>query len=182
MASDLEVYLRERAKSWAQQIEDKAKRASGKPAHIVVTAKASGAKGGAVGINVDATSAKGDARAYEYGSGVHSTSSKTSRWQQGTKGKILITPKKAPVLAFDWQVLKKYPVGTTFPNSPKLIQIVDEGRGIFRYVEHPGVKAANGGKGYVRPAINEVRKTIRKEIPKGMRDAYVGGIRKAFTK
>lgn len=181
MESDLETYLRERAKSWAQQIEDKAKRASGKPAHIVVTAKASGAKGGAVGINVDATSAKGDARAYEYGSGIHSTTSKTSRWQQGAKGKILITPKRAKVLAFYWDKLSNDPPGTWY-GGRKLIRKREDDVALFRYVEHPGVKAANGGKGYMRPAISEVRKTIRKEIPKGMRDAYVGGIRKAFRK
>lgn len=182
MASELENFLRERAKAWAQQIQQKANKAIGKPKHISVTAKASGAEGGAIGINVDAVSPKGDTRAYEYGSGVHSTSKKVSKWQQGVKGKILITPKTKLVLAFDWQVLNKYPVGTRFPNAPKLIQIVGKGRGIFRYVEHPGVKAAGAGKGYIRPAINEVRNTIRKEIPKGIRDAYIGGIRKAFKK
>lgn len=180
MASELENGLREMAKSWAQQIEQKANSASGKPAHISVKAKVSGASGGVIGINADAVSSKGDARAYEYGSGIHSTSNKTSPHQEGSKGKIIIAPKTAPVLAFNWEVLKKYPVGTHFPNSKKIIAVVSEGRGIFNYVEHPGVKAANNGKGYLRPAITSVRSRIRKDVPKAVRDAYIGGIRKAF--
>lgn len=179
MANELQNFLREKAKSWAQQIQQKASKASGKPAHIVVDAMVSGVEGGAIGINVTAVSEKGDARAYEYGSGVHSTTNKVSKWQQGPKGKILITPKKAKVLSFFWEKLEGDPPGTWYGGA-KLVRKTEENKAIFRYVEHPGVKAAGSGKGYMRPAINDVRKTIRKEIPKAMRDAYLGGIRKAF--
>jgi hypothetical protein len=181
MSDDLLSNLKKRASVWANQISRKANAAS-KPKHIRVTSKVEETSGGKIVINSSAVSEKGDARAYEYGSGIHSTSKKKSKWQQGVNGKILITPKKAPVLAFNWQVLNKYAVGTRFPDSPKLIQIVGKGRGIFRYVEHPGVKPAGEGKGYLRPAITEVRKQIRKEVPKEVRDAYFGGIRKAFKK
>lgn len=180
MASGLWNKLRELASGWAQQVEQKANSASGKPKHIIVKVKVSGSEGGTIGFNADAMSPKGDARAYEYGSGIHSTSNKASRWQQGSRGKILITPKRVPVLAFNWEVLKKYPVGKRFPNATKLIAIVGEGRGIFNYVEHPGVRAANGGKGYLRPAITDVRKRIRKEVPKAIREEVIGGFRKAF--
>lgn len=180
MASELENRLRALAKKWAEQVQAKANAAPGKPKHIVVTAKSSGAEGGAIGFNVEATSSKGDARAYEYGSGVHSTSKKRSRWQQADKT-ILITPKRAKVLVFPWDKLAGDPPGTWY-GGRKLIKKSEDGNAIFRYVNHPGVHPAGGGKGYLRPAIAEVRRGIRSELTKEMRDAYIGGIRKAFRK
>lgn len=180
MADDFLSKLRARAKVWAQQIQKKANAASGKPKHIFVTAKSPSIKGGAIGFNVTAKSPKGDARAYEYGSGIHSTSRKRSKWQQADKT-ILITPKKKKVLAFYWEKLAGDPPGTWYGGG-KLIRKNEEGQALFRFVNHPGVRAAGGGKGYLRPAITQVRRGIRSEITKDMRDAYLGGIRKAFRK
>lgn len=174
---DLLSAIKKRAATWASQISRKANEASGKPKHIQVKSTVVD-RGETVGIDSTATSSKGDARAYEYGSGIHSTSKKRSKWQQADNT-ILITPKTAKVLAFPWERLNSDPPGTWY-GGRKLIKKNAEGEAIFRFVNHPGVRPAGGGKGYLRPAIAEVRKGIRKELSKEMRDAYIGGIHKAF--
>jgi len=181
LADTLRDRLRVKAKEWAQQIQKKANSAPGKPKHIEVTATSPDSRGGAIGFNVNAVSEKGDARAYEYGSGIHATSKKRSKWQQAD-GRILITPKKAKVLAFPWEKLSADPDGTWYGGRKLIKKSATTGKAIFRFVEHPGVKPAGDGKGYLRPAIAEVRKSIRGELTKEMRDAYVGTIRKAFVR
>ena len=181
MADDLQDRILAKAKVWAQEIQQEASSVPDKPKHIFITVTSPSVKGGAIGFNATATSPKGDARAYEYGSGIHSTSKKVSKWQQGAGGKILITPKRAKVLAFHWQVLASDPPGTWY-GGQKLIKKSSEGKAIFRYVEHPGVKAAGNGKGYLRPAIAKVRRKMRVELKKIGADAYIGGVRRAFKK
>lgn len=179
MASKLLSKLRSRATSWASQISRKANSTAGKPAHVRVSSSAN-INGGNVEIKSVAVSPKGDARAYEYGSGIHSRRSKKSRYQLGAKGKILITPKRKKVLAFFWDKLDA-PPGTTY-NGKKLIKIAGDGRALFRYVEHPGVMAAGGGKGYLGPAITEVRKRIRKELPAEVSREIIGEFKMSFKK
>jgi len=82
-----------------------------------------------------------DARAREYGSGIHA--------RRGPKGKITIRPRNRKYLAFYWEKAND--------SIPRL----DDGRVLLPKVEHPGVEAANGGKGYIAPAINKARKDIR---------------------
>jgi hypothetical protein len=171
--------IKKRAVTWASQISRKANAAS-KPKHIHVKSTVV-ESGDRVGIESTATSVKGDARAYEFGSGIHATSKKRSKWQQAD-GRILITPKKAKVLAFPWEKLSADPDETWYGGRKLIKKSATTGKAIFRFVEHPGVKPAGGGKGYLRPAIAEVRKSIRGELTKEMRDAYVGTIRKAFVK
>lgn len=179
MTDELTAKLRKRAQVWASLISRKANEV---PKPSVIRVKSSveerGGKIGVLSIAYSTDPAKPIARAYEYGSGIHSTVKKRSKWQQ-PDGRILITPKKAKVLAFYWEKLSGDEPGTWYGGA-KLIKKTQEGKAIFRYVEHPGVKAAGGGKGYLRPAIAEVRKTMRKEISKDVRDAVIGGFRKAF--
>ena len=110
-----------------------------------------------------------DARAREYGSGIHARRSATSRHQLGPKGKILIRPKAGKkFLAFPWDVAND--------NIPRL----PDGRVLLREVQHPGVEAANNGKGYIAPAVNDVRKQIRERFGRDVARGIRLDIRAAF--
>lgn len=172
--------LRKRAGTWARQITTKAHANLGSKRSLIVVRSSVETKKDKVGIISVASptqiSEYGDvknvARAYEYGSGVHSTG------RFGKKRKYIIKPRRKKVLAFFWdKVDEGTPAGTKFRGISK-----KSGKALFNFVEHPGVKAANNGKGYLRPAITEVRKTMRREISKDMREAYIGTFRKAFAK
>jgi hypothetical protein len=171
MTDELTPRLRARAKAWAGQITKLAHRNLGKFRKIISVKSTVKESAGKVDILSTAT---GEAsRAYEYGSGIHSRLSKKSPKQISPKGKILIKPITRKVLAFNWEVAN---------TSPGYFIFLDDGRVIFPSVKHPGVKAANEGKGYLAPAVNEVRKQIRKEISKETRDAVLGTFRKSFKK
>lgn len=179
--------LNKMAKAWAAEIQEKAN-ASDKPAHIIVTAKVK-INGEDFTINVTAKSPKGDARAYEYGSGIHSRLPNVSPWQEGRKGHIVITPKKGKLLAFHWdtmnQVAELYgmeAVREALQYSHKFRGFAEDGRYLFKFVEHPGVEAANGGKGYIGPAVTQVRAKIRKQLPKAIKDSIQVDVVKKFQK
>lgn len=87
-----------------------------------------------------------DARAYEYGSGIHSRRSIQSPKQSGPKGPINIQAKNAPFLVFPWQ--------------GHLIHTVS--------VQHPGVEPANNGEGYLRKAVKETKKQNKKDLASGL--------------
>jgi hypothetical protein len=183
MADNLSQRLKARAKSWASSITKLANKNLGKYKSLILVKSETEDRGGLIGIKTTASPSnknKPVARAYEYGSGTRSRLAKRSKWQQGTRGKILITPKRKKVLAFFWDKLD-VPPNTVF-NGKKLIKTNAEGKALFRFVEHPGVQAANGGKGYLAPAIKEVRKQVRKEIPIDVREAALGIFRKKFIK
>lgn len=101
-----------------------------------------------------------DARAYEYGSGIHSRLSKVSPKQLGPKGKILIKPTGGKkVLAFPWDVQG--------PGIPR----AKDGRVILPSVEHPGVAPANGGDGYLRKAVKVTKAQAKKDVAAGVAGA-----------
>lgn len=180
MADELLNGLKKRAATWASQITRKANTNLGKYKSLIQVKSQVEERGGKISILSTATGSKPVARAYEFGSGIHSRSKKRSKWQQADKT-ILITPKKKKVLAFYWDKLAGDEPGTWY-GGRKLIRKTEEDKALFRYVNHPGVQAANAGRGYMQPAITEVRKQIRKEVPKEMRDAAIGVFRKAFRK
>jgi hypothetical protein len=92
-------------------------------------------------------------------------------------GYIRIAPKRKKVLAFFWDK-----VDSNTPAGKKFLGVSGKtGKAMFRYVDHPGIFAANSGKGYLAPAIAKVRRTmINKELPKDVRKAVLGTIRKSF--
>lgn len=188
-SNSLQKRLKALGTKWAKGITRDANKTAGKPKHIKVKSR-SEVQEGKVNVISEATSPKGDAGAYEYGSGVHSRRSKRSKFQMGARGKILIKPKNKKVLAFYWEALSGYEPGTFFGfhgfGGKKLIKISDhpdhKGKGLFRFVEHPGVAAAGGGKGYLAPAINNARKQMRIDVPKEIREEVVGIFRKSFKK
>ena len=95
-----------------------------------------------------------DARAQEFGSGL--------RARRGAKGKYLIVPKNSPFLEFE---------GTNQFDG-WLIRT--------KVVHHPGIQAANAGKGYIAPAFNEIRKRGRADLTKDIREAILGDLRSSF--
>ena len=107
-----------------------------------------------------------DARAREYGSGVWA--------RRGPRGKILIRPRNARLLVFPWEV-------ATSPVSGN-INVPRDSQGLvhLKQVEHPGVDAANGGEGYIGPAMNDTRKALREKMKKDGAAAIRLDMRAAF--
>jgi hypothetical protein len=171
--SKLENAIYRKAISWAGQITRLAK--SMAPAHLrvgissIVEKKKEGIftiRVRSVGGNREKDKLYGsDARAQEFGSGL--------RARRGPKGKILIAPRYKKALAFPWEVATQ---------NPDQFTMLEDGRVLLKSVEHPGIEAANNGKGYLAPAINEVRKRGRENLTKELRLAILSDIRTAFSR
>lgn len=98
---------------------------------------------GTITINLkDEEGGAPEARAYEFGSGIH------SEGPNAKKEKYLITPKKGKYLAFQWEKAN--------PNIPRL----PDGRVLLKSVKHPGVAP----KPYIQPAIDDMKKGIKGAI------------------
>jgi len=124
---------------------------------------------GKIRIRIRATGP--DARAREYGSGVWA--------RRGPKGKILITPKQAKALVFPWQVATSLvSQGAVNPNIPR----TPDGKVILKKVEHPGVDAANEGRGYIGPAMVDTRKALRQKMKKEGKKAIQLDMRVSFQR
>lgn len=104
-----------------------------------------------------------DARAWEYGSGLHA--------KRGKKEKYPILPKTKKFLAFDWEIANA---------NPERFSFLPDGRVMLASVQHPGIEAENEGEGYIRPAIHELKRRARAELTDDIRKAIVGDIRDAF--
>lgn len=111
-----------------------------------------------------------DARAQEYGSGL--------RARRGKKEKYPIKPKPGhPYVAFYWEVATRSEMEA---GSPGKFKFLPDGRVYFPQVNHPGIKAANNGQGYIAPAVKELKLRAKKELTKDIRDAILGDLRQSF--
>lgn len=106
-----------------------------------------------------------DARAQEYGSGL--------RARRGSKTKYTIAPKNKPFLIFPWEVATQ---------NPEHFVLTKDGNVVLPYVRHPGIKAANEGKGYIGPAQAEVRMRAKAQLGKEIRDVILGDLRESFSR
>lgn len=154
-----------RARSWAGQLTSLAR--SFAPAHIKGAISSHVEEGNKEGqwiirITADRRLAP-DARAWEYGSGIHS--------QKGPKQKYPIRPKTKRFLAFHWEVADM---------NPEQFKFLPDGRVILPAVQHPGIEAANEGAGYIRPAIAELRKRGKQELTAEIKQAILGDLRQSF--
>lgn len=104
-----------------------------------------------------------DARAQEYGSGL--------RARRGTKAKYPILPKNRRFLAFHWEVAD---------NNPEEFSFLPDGRVLLHSVMHPGIQAANEGRGYIGPAVKDLKAVARQELDVEIRKAITGDIRASF--
>lgn len=129
-----------------------------------------------ISVNLDEETGAPHARAFEYGSGIHSS-------EEAPK-KYIIKPKDAPALAFPFAL--KF-----MPRRKKLIGVLGIGNYddvldafnsdgsvgkevmFWNYVEHPGVEP----KPYLRPAVDKVRRTLRGRllslVSKSFRDNFI---------
>lgn len=177
MPGDLLSNLKASSKRWATQITQEATKNLGKYTKIIKVSSRTVVQGDRLIVfTTGMGKGKDVARAYESGSGIHSRSPKTSPKQMGSRGYIRIAPKTKKVLAFFWdKVSSNTPAGKKFLGVSK-----STGKALFNYVDHPGVEAANNGKGYIAPAVNKVRAQIRKDIPKDVRKVVLGTFKKSF--
>ena len=146
------------------------------PAHIQGKIKTSVVEEGDGVIRITTTVKAPDAHAQEYGSGLHA--------QRGAQEKYPIRPKNKKLLAFyenargTWIYPPAGSAPTAFDNR------TEPPRGLFKQVMHPGIKAVNGGKGYIRPTYAEFRKKLKgnSELNNAIHKAIISDIRRSFTK
>ena len=147
------------------------------PSHIrsAISSRVDKSKKGKVSVIITAAK-KGvngaeDVAAWEFGSGKRSRLKRMSPNQIAPQGKYVIKPKKpGGFLVFPWDKAEAYDITTT-----------DDGQAKLRSVLHPGIQAANGGKGYIAPAIKATRKTLEESIDESVRDAVGLTLKRAFS-
>jgi hypothetical protein len=115
-------------------------------------------------VRVDLSKAQApSARAFEFGSGIHSTHTTTSPRQEGSGGYIDITPKNASMLKFagthDWEGME--------------IRVPPMGHGV---VHHPGVAP----RPYLYPAVALNRDIIRETLGAAVQRSISSVIRKSW--
>jgi hypothetical protein len=169
MTSTLEQALLYRARTWAGQLTTLAN--SFAPAHIrdakAISSKVEEGNNGQIVIRITAdrfanpvVGGKGestlDARAQEYGSGLHGKSHQ--------RYPIIGNP----YLVFEWDKVQDW------------MHTTKDGKVVLHQVMHPGIEAANQGQGYIRPAIKELRKRAKTELSADVRQAILSDLRKAF--
>ena len=113
-------------------------------------------------VRVDLTKAP-EARAFEKGSGLHSTSSVASKHQEGPGGFIIIRPVNAKALIFQG----------THAWEGMTIRVPPMGGGV---VHHPGVAP----RPFLKPAIDANRERIRDILRKAVRTSVSKTIRTAW--
>lgn len=166
MTKRLSDVLKNRARSWAGQLTRLAKGFAPNHVEPAISSHVEVKDDGTYTIRITADRRIApDARAQEFGSGLHA--------RRGVKRKYPIKPKNAKVLAFNWEVANA---------SPERFVFAPDGRVLLPSVQHPGIEAANGGKGYIAPAMRELRKRAKAELDKDIKAAIVGDLRESFGK
>lgn len=132
------------------------------PAHVAPTVRSTVLNKGESGWGIRIHASAPDARAQEYGSGLHS--------QKGAKATYPIPKVPRKVLAFYWDVAN---------NNPENFKFLPDGRVLLRKVNHPGIHATNNEQGYIRPAVAEFRRKIRgkSELSDAVKRAILSDIR-----
>jgi hypothetical protein len=112
-----------------------------------------------------------DARAREYGSGLWA--------KRGRRGTITIRP-KGKALVFPWETPTSAFSGAQVHSG--VPRTADGKKVILKKVEHPGVQAANNGRGYIGPAMRDTRKALRNRMKKEGTEAIKLDMRASFIK
>lgn len=164
MTQRLANKLKNRARAWAGQLTSLAR--SFAPSHVqpAIHSKVEEKGEGQFIIRITADrKIAPDARAQEFGSGIHA--------KRGVKKKYPILPKNRSLLAFNWEVANA---------QPEKFSFLPDGRVLLASVQHPGIEAANDGAGYIAPAMKELRTRAKQELTKDIREAIVGDLRESF--
>ena len=166
MSKRLKDNLKKKAVAWAGQLTRLAKGFAPKHVEPAISSHVETKEDGTYIIRITANrSVAPDARAQEFGSGIHA--------RRGVKQKYPILPKNKKVLAFHWDVANA---------SPERFVFAPDGRVLLPSVMHPGIEAANGGKGYIAPAMKELRKRAKAELDVAVKDAIMADLRESFGK
>jgi len=164
MTERLANKLKARASAWAGQLTMLAKSLAPNHVQPAIKSKVEEKQNGQFIIRITADRRIApDARAQEFGSGLHA--------RRGPKQKYPIRPKNRKFLAFNWEVANA---------NPDQFEFLPDGRVRLTKVMHPGIEAANEGQGYIAPAMRELRKRAKAELSKDIRDAIVGDLRESF--
>lgn len=163
MTTKLSQVLKNKARYWAGEVTKLAK--SFAPNHLKDKISSSIEERGEGTYLIRTTAKAPDARAQEFGSGLHA--------RRGPKAKYPIYPKTKKVLAFFWEVAT---------SNPDQFVMTPDGKVLLPKVMHPGIRPVNGGKGYIRPAQIEIRKRIRRELNKEVPNAIRAELRLGFKK
>lgn len=164
MTQKLHDTLLRRARAWAGQMTRLAK--SFAPNHVksaISSHVEERSKGEFIIRTVADRRLAPDARAQEYGSGLHA--------RRGPKVKYPIRPKTRKMLAFYWEVADR---------NPEQFVFAPDGRVLLPSVNHPGIEAANEGAGYIRPAAKELRRRGKAELKEDIRAAILSDLRTSF--
>lgn len=187
MSDRLNTNLKRRAASWAGQLTKIAKSLA--PAHVksAISSQVVTKQDGTYVIYITADRQKApDARAQEFGSGEHA--------KRGPKETYLIMPKPGhKFLAFPWDVFdqmmemgadEKFLSRSTSKFRGIASTPTEDGRTryLFSHVDHPGIEAANEGRGYIAPAMKELKARAREQLTEDIRQAVVGDLRESFGK
>lgn len=161
----LSLALQRRAIAWAGQLTSLAKNLAPNHVRPAISSHVEKKDEGTFLIRITSDrKIAPDARAQEFGSGIHSK-------KFGKKDFITIRPKNKKVLAFPWEVANA---------SPEKFKFLPDGRVMLPSVQHPGIEAANGGQGYIAPAIKELRARARADLDREVRQAILGDLRESF--
>jgi hypothetical protein len=164
MSDTLPKNLKRRAAAWAGQLTSMAKSLAPQHVQPAISSHVEDKGDGTYIIRITADRGIApDARAQEYGSGLHA--------RRGLKKKYPILPKNRRMLAFYWEVADE---------NPDQFQFLSDGRVLMKSVMHPGIEAANGGKGYIGPAMKELKAKAKAELDVEIRNAIVSDLRAAF--
>lgn len=164
MSQRLKNNLKKKTVAWAGQLTKLAKALAPNHVKSAISSHVETKEDGTYIIRITADrNIAPDARAQEFGSGLHA--------RRGPKQKYLIAPKTRKLLAFQWDVADA---------NPERFSFLPDGRVLLASVQHPGIEAANGGQGYIHPAMNELRRRARAELSKEIHDAVVGDLRESF--
>lgn len=126
------------------------------------------------------------ARAYEFGSGKFRTPGKRLPKKPQPDGSYRIEPKtKGKLLAFYWDKLEKRGRLSRSKVGQEGISYVGDlkdGRAAFNYVNHPGVQAANMGKGYMKSAIQAAYDLNSDRLAKEISESVLRNLKTSFRK
>jgi len=175
MSKRLAENLKRKAAAWAGQLTKLAKSLAPNHVEPAISSHVETKNDGTYIIRITANrNIAPDARAQEFGSGLHA--------RRGVKKTYTIASKRGVFgrLAFYENANGLWDYEMFDPPVPG--EHLQDGRGIFYQVQHPGIKAANGGKGYIAPAMVELRKRAKAELGKEIKDAIIGDLRESFGK
>jgi hypothetical protein len=152
---------------WKERLEDLAKGFAPRHLQDAITTVVEESEEGNIIIRIKADrSIAPDARAQEYGSGLHA--------QKGSPSYVQINPRNHTYLAFPWETANASPerFRFTYPDHRVMLQ----------HVNHPGIVGANGGQGYIRPAISVLRQMAKSELSVNLKRAILADIRTSFAR